>query len=74
MASGKRKNTDNNAKKIKKEKKSSAKWLWLLLIVGIWWFNNYTMRTTAETITSEKISSKVMVLFSWRTLTSQTPT
>ena len=59
MASGKRKNTDNNAKKIKKEKKSSAKWLWLLLIVGIWWFNNYTMRTTAETITSEKISSKV---------------
>lgn len=59
MASGKRKNTDNNTKKTKKEKKRSAKWLWLVLIAAVWWFNNYTLRTTAETISSDKISSKI---------------
>ena len=59
MASGKRKNTDNNTKKTKKEKKRSAKWLWLVLIAAVWWFNNYTLRTTAETISSDMISSKI---------------
>ena len=59
MASGKKKNTDNSAKNIKKEKKSFAKWLWLVLIAGLWWFNNYTLKTTVETISSDKIVSKV---------------
>ena len=59
MASGKKKNTDNSTKKAKKEKKRSAKWLWLVLVAGLWWFNNYTLRTTAETIQSDKVSSKI---------------
>ncbi|MBR5683607.1 MAG: metallophosphoesterase [Ruminococcus sp.] len=61
MASGKKKNTDNSAKKKEKEKKSSAKWLWLVLIAGIWWFSNYTLRTTVETVSSPKINSEIRI-------------
>ncbi|WP_295087627.1 metallophosphoesterase [Ruminococcus sp.] len=60
MASGKKKNADNISKK-KKEKKKSAKWLCLFLLAGIWWFSNFTLKTTEVTISSTKISSKIRI-------------
>ena len=58
MASG---NKTDNIEKRKKEKKSNSKFLWLALIAGIWWFSNYTLRTTKVTILSQKISSRVRI-------------
>ena len=46
-------------KKSEGKKKKSHFWLWVLLIGVIWWFSNYTLKTTDHAITSNKVSSDI---------------
>ncbi|MCR4640056.1 metallophosphoesterase [Ruminococcus sp.] len=52
---------ENKQKKAsaKKAEKKSHLWLWILILLGIWWLNNFTLKNTETSITSEKVSSKV---------------
>ena len=47
--------------KTKKEKKKLHLLIWLIVILGIWWFNNYTLKTTREELLSEKVSSDIRI-------------
>lgn len=60
MAKGEQKKKNGpKEKKEKKGKKRPRLFIFLLVIIGIWWFNNYTLRTTKETVSSDKISSEI---------------
>lgn len=59
-------NLSNSSKRKKSKKRSRFKYrlswrFWLLLIVLIFIFNNYTLKVTKETITSNKISNDVKI-------------
>ena len=42
-----------------KKGKKSRLWLWILILLGVWWLNNFTLKTTETSVTSPKVSSKV---------------
>lgn len=44
-----------------KPKKRSHPLLWILLIAVVWWFNNYTLRTNHEEMTTSKLSKPVKI-------------
>lgn len=43
----------------KKADKKSRLWLWILILLAVWWFSNFTLKTTETSITSSKVSSMV---------------
>jgi predicted MPP superfamily phosphohydrolase len=45
-----------------KKKKKSRLFLWFLIIVlGVWWFNNYTLKTSVFEIESDKIDTPIRI-------------
>ena len=50
-----------DGKKTKDKKKRKSIWLWVLVILGIWWFNNYTLRVAKEELVSGKVKEAVRI-------------
>ena len=50
-----------DGKKTKDKKKRKNIWLWVLVILVIWWFNNYTLRVTKEELVSGKVKEAVRI-------------
>lgn len=42
-----------------KKGKKSRLWLWILILLGVWWLNNFTLKTTETSVTSPKVRSNV---------------
>lgn len=61
MANKKKKTTDKLPEKNTKLKKHKSKRLlfWTVVLLAVWYFNNYTLKTTETSIKSEKIISPV---------------
>ena len=51
-------NKQNKAPAKKADKKSHL-WLWILIFLGVWWFSNFTLKTTETSVTSSKVKSSV---------------
>ena len=42
-----------------KSGKKSRLWLWILIFLGVWWLNNFTLRTTEAEVQSSKINNSI---------------
>ena len=52
---------NKKTKETKKTKKKKHIWLWVLLLLAVWWYNNYTLKVTKEEFVSDKVASKVRI-------------
>ncbi len=57
--SGKKETKQSEAPKKDTKKKKSNKWLWIVILFIIWWFNNYTLAVNNVSMESSKVSSKM---------------
>lgn len=57
--SEKKETKQSEAPKTETQKKKTGKWLWIVILFIIWWFNNYTLKTNSVSMKSAKVSSKM---------------
>ena len=52
---------ESDDRSAKKKARSHRFWFWVAVLFFVWWFNNYTLKTTKVQLTSDKLVSPIRI-------------